>query len=133
MPQVDAATWREKYAHERKKSRILTVATAVCAAGAVGLGVWGYTESNSQPSAQAGFQGPMMQGGTPPAGGQMPDLSEQLFEDDGSVNAEALEQFLSRQPSGDIDQFLEFAEQNGQLTSEQVEKLKAAAAEAEQS
>ena len=133
VTRAEAAIWREKYGRERKKSRILMVATAVCAAAAVGLGVWGFSQSTSEPSPQPGLPGQMMPGGTPPAGGQMPDLAGQLFEDDGSVNTEALEQFLSRQPSGSIDQFLEFAQQNGQLTSEQADALKAAAQELQQS
>lgn len=125
----EAAIWRQKYNEQRKKSRLLTVATAVLAVVAVGLGIWGFTQSSdTNPTAFPGAPG-QMGGYGPPSGGQMPDFGSQLFNDDGSVNTEALQQMLDRDPNGggNIDQFLTFAQQSGQLTDAQVEKLKAAA------
>ncbi len=131
----EAAVWREKYNKEHKKSRILTAAAGVLAVAAVGLGAWGATQSSSSSTTAAAGQFPAPNGSfAPPGNGQMPDISAQLFNDDGSVNTEALQQFMNRGvgPSGgDINQFLEMMSTNGQLTEAQIEKLKAAAAKIE--
>ena len=58
-------------------------------------------------------------------GGQ--DLASQLFNTDGSVNTEAVEQLLASAPDdADLDQFLQFAVQRGELTQSQADAIAAA-------
>lgn len=66
------------------------------------------------------------QSGTMSGPGQ--DLTDSLFDSDGSVNTDALQQLLSAMPGGaaNLEQFLTMAVQNGQLTSEQADQLLAA-------
>ena len=54
------------------------------------------------------------------------DLAIMLFSSDGSVNQELLDEFVDRLPAG-LDQFLQIAVQNGELTEDQAQALRTAA------
>lgn len=66
-------------------------------------------------------------GAAPQQGGPGQDLAALLFNSDGSVNTEALEQFQLNVPGGTLEQFLAMAVQNGALTQEQADQLAEAA------
>lgn len=132
----EQTTWQSMYRSERKKARILGASTVAASLLAVGAGAWGLSNAGSATSAAQGqFGGPGSSQIAPPNGqGMMPgqrsateDLASTLFNDDGSVNTSALEQFVASSPAGDIEQFLSFAVTNGELTQEQADALKTAA------
>lgn len=133
-------TWRAKYEKARNRSRILAGTTAAACVLAVGAGVWGVTKpSDSQAidlasgqfpvGAQAGPGDP--QGGPgglggPGQGGPGRMLAN-MFNSDGSVNTERVDEFQSRMPSGiDPTELVDRAQQSGVITEDQATKLKAA-------
>ncbi|MCU0297280.1 MAG: hypothetical protein MUF33_02030 [Candidatus Nanopelagicales bacterium] len=132
----EQTTWQSMYRSERKKARILGASTVAASLLAVSAGAWGLSNAGSATSPTPGqFGGPGTSQMGPQAGqGMMPgqgsaaeDLASALFNDDGSVNTSALEQFVATSPGGDITQFLTFAVTNGELTQEQADALIAAA------
>ncbi len=130
-------TWQAKYEKARKRSKILACTTAAACVLAVGAGVWGITKSSSpQPpdfasgqfpgGGPGGFGGPGGQGGLIGQGGPGRMLAD-LFNSDGSVNTEKVNEFKSRMPSGsDPTQLVDQAQQSGAITADQATKLKAA-------
>lgn len=130
--------WHKLYESERKKSRILGATTVAASLLAVGIGAWGLSNADSAAmSSPAGGQragqfappGMPSQDGSGTMPGQMggQDLASQLFNTDGSVNTEAVEQLLASAPDGaDLDQFLQFAVQRGELTQSQADAIAAA-------
>ena len=51
------------------------------------------------------------------------DLGALLLKDDGSVDTEAVQQFVAQMPSGALEQILSFAVQNGELTQAQADQI----------
>ena len=132
--------WHDLYTGERRRSRLLGAATVAASLLAVAAGAWGLSNADAATSGPAMMGGPGMsqigpgQAGPPTTTGQPQgqldqDLATMLFTGDGEVNEELLQQFLSRLPGG-LDQFLQIAVQNGDLTEEQADALRAAAPEA---
>ncbi len=138
--------WQELYAAERKRSRILGAATVAASLIAVGSAAWGFTANDNAGAAGPGRPGgpgvtnqfaPPADGGTgttavpggPGAGIPSQDLAARLFNSDGTVNDEALQDFVSAMPGAgaNLEQFLATAVQAGALTSEQADQLLAAA------
>lgn len=139
--QPAADHWRHAYRAERTKARILGATTVAASLLAVGAGAWGLSNADSGQSAgqvggpttsQFGPPGTAPGGSPaiPPGGGQGTgqDLAALLFNSDGSVNATAVEQFLSRMP-GSLDEFLTIAVQNGDLTQDQADLIAQAASD----
>ncbi|HQR79382.1 MAG TPA: hypothetical protein PLT68_04100 [Actinomycetota bacterium] len=140
--------WQTMYTSERKKARILGATTVAASLLAVAMGAWGLTNAGDSSTAQTQGPGGTSQFGPPGQTGTLPgqtgtgtgtgtapqqggpgqDLSALLFNSDGSVNTEALEQFQQNAPGGTLEQFLAMAVQNGDLTQEQADQLTAAAA-----
>lgn len=126
-------TWRAKYEKARNRSRILAGTTAAACVLAVGAGVWGVTKSSSSqvPNLASGqFPGGAQGGpgglGGPGQGGPGRMLAN-MFNSDGSVNSESVDEFKSRMPSGvDPTELVDRAQQSGAITEEQAAKLKAA-------
>lgn len=134
-PQPAADHWRHAYRAERTKARILGATTVAASLLAVGAGAWGLSNADSGQSAgQVGGPTTSQFGppGTAPGGttaippgagtGSGQDLAALLFNSDGSVNATAVEQFLSSMP-GSLDEFLTIAVQNGDLTQNQADLI----------
>ena len=118
--------WQTMYAAERKKARILGATTVAASLLAVGAGVWGLTANEA--TAQTGGPGTSQFGppGTPGQNGPMgKDLSSMLFNTDGSVNTDLLQEFLTRMPGGGsgLQHFLEMAVSNGELTQAQADAI----------
>lgn len=135
QPRPDSQ-WQTMYAAERKKARILGATTVAASLLAVGAGVWGLTanEATAQTggpgTSQFGPPGTAGQNGTtgtvPGQNGPMgQDLSSMLFNTDGSVNTDLLQEFLTRMPGGGsgLQQFLEMAVSNGELTQAQADAI----------
>lgn len=132
-----AVTWRSKYDKEHKRVKILAGTTAAATVVAIALGVWGAT-SASRPSGpdfaagQMGGPGGMSQGGPggfggPGGQGGPSQMLSNLFNSDGSVNTERLNELKSRAPQGiDLTQMIDRAQESGAITEDQATKLKAA-------
>ena len=129
--------WQTLYTTERKRSRILGAATVAASLIAVGCATWGLTANDNGGAAGPGRMGgprvtnqfaPPANGGAGMPGGPGQDLASSLFSSDGTVNDEALQQFLSTLPGGadNLQQFLTMAVADGALTSDQAEQLVAA-------
>jgi len=122
--------WHTLYTGERRRSRLLgatTVAVSLLAVAAGGPGQMGPGMSQMGP----GQGRPGQQFGQPNTTGQSQsqldqDLATMLFSSDGSVNQELLDEFVDRLPGG-LDQFLQIAVQNGELTEDQAQALRTAA------
>lgn len=141
-PTAPAMDWQNLYAGERRRSRILGATTVAVSLLAVAVGAWGLSNADAAGSNVPGQMGPgMSQTGPGQFGPQQlntqsqgqvdQDLAGMLFTSDGSVNEELLAQFVDRLPGG-LDQFLQIAVQNGELTAAQAEDLRAAAADSEE-
>jgi hypothetical protein len=133
------------YQAERRKARILGATTVAASLLAVGLGAWGLKadgastasgpgqfggpNSTSQfgPPGSDGNTGQGSTGSMPGPGGMSQDLGSLLLNSDGSVNTDAVQQFVQRMPSGALDQVLAMAVQNGQLTQDQADRIAEAA------
>ncbi len=132
-------SWESMYQAERKKARILGATTVAASLLAVGLGAWGVSNEGAAaaggPGQFGGGQGATSQMAPPGSTGTMPgqggpmgqDLGSILLNSDGSVNTEAVQQFVTRMPSGALDQILAMAVQNGELTQDQADAITAAA------
>lgn len=124
-----AVTWRSKYDKEHKRVKILAGTTAAATVVAIALGVWGVTSASrpSGPDFAAGqMGGPGGFGGPGGQGGPSQMLSN-LFNSDGSVNTERLNELKSRAPQGvDMTQMIDRAQESGVITEDQATKLKAA-------
>jgi hypothetical protein len=131
--------WHDLYTGERRRTHLLGAATVAASLLAVAAGAWGLSNADAAASGSAMRGGPGMsqvgpgQAGPPTTPGQSQgplgqDLATMLFTSDGEVNEELLEEFLSRLPGG-LDQFLQIAVQNGELTDQQADALRAAAPE----
>lgn len=134
-------TWRDEYEKSQKKVKILTGTTAAACVLALVAGVWGIAKSSgpqvpdfasgqqlNQGSGPGGQGGPGGMGGMGGQGGPGQMLTE-LFNSDGSVNTEQLNQLMSNMPDGiDPTNMIDRAEQSGALTSDQATKLKDAMA-----
>lgn len=135
-----ATTWKTKYEKEHKRAKILAGTTAAACLLAVGVGTWGVTKA-SQPQLPEFASGQLPNGGAGqggmgggPGGFGGPDgqggpsqLLSSLFNSDGSVNTEQLEQFKSRAPQGvDFTEMIDRALQSGAITQDQATKLTAA-------
>ena len=145
IPHTEQQTpdWHAKFQSERKKARILGATTVATALLAAGLGAWGLNAQGSSTMSgpgggQAGtsqFGPPGSTNGTsqfgPPTTGQGGpqgmDLASMLLNSDGSVNTDAVEQFVAQAPDGALDQILSMAVQNGELTQDQADEIAAAA------
>ncbi len=137
--------WQSMYQAERKKARVLGATTVAASLLAVGLGAWGLNaEGTSAASGPGQFGGPnatsqfgppgtngnSSQGATgamPGPGAMGQDLASMLLNSDGSVNTDAVEQFVQQMPSGALDQILAMAVQNGELTQDQADLIADAA------
>ena len=134
--------WQTLYTGERRRSRLLGATTVAVSLLAVAAGAWGLSNADAA-SSGPGQMGPGMsqmgpgqgrpgqQFGQPNTTGQSQsqldqDLATMLFSSDGSVNQELLDEFLDRLPGG-LDQFLQIAVQNGELTEDQAQALRTAA------
>ena len=133
--------WQTLYTGERRRSRLLGATTVAVSLVAVAAGAWGLSNADAA-SSGPGQMGPGMSQMGPGQGGQQQfgppnttgqsqgpldqDLSTMLFSTDGSVNQELLEEFVDRLPGG-LDQFLQIAVQNGELTEDQAQALRTAA------
>lgn len=146
---MDTSTpdWHSLYTSERIRSRILGATTVAVSMLAVAAGAWGLSNADAAgTNGPGGLRGPG-QGQFAPGQGTAPGLAPpgttgqsqgqlgqdpvaMLFSSDGTVNEELLEQFLGRLPGG-IDEFLQIAVQNGQLTDEQAQALRSAAGAAD--
>lgn len=140
------------YSAERKKARVLGATTVAASLLAVGMGAWGLSNAGDSSTTQMRGPGGTSQFGPPGQTGTLPnqdgtgtlpnqdgtgaapqqggpgqDLAALLFNSDGSVNTEALEQFQLNVPGGTLEQFLAMAVQNGALTQEQADQLAEAA------
>lgn len=135
-----ATTWKTKYEKEHKRAKILAGVTAAACLLTVGVGTWGVTKA-SQPqlpefasgqvpnsgAGQGGMGGGPGGSGDPGGQGGPSQLLSSLFNSDGSVNTEQLEQFKSRAPQGvDFTEMVDRALQSGAITQDQATKLKAA-------
>lgn len=143
-PQTDQP-WQSMYKAERKKARVLGATTVAASLLAVGLGAWGLNAQGAStqagpgqfggPGATSQFGPPGTTGNTAPGStGAMPgpgalgqDLGSLLLNSDGSVNTDAVQQFVQRVPTGAIDQILALAVQNGELTQDQADEIAHAA------
>lgn len=143
-PQTDQP-WQSMYNAERKRARVLGATTVAVSLLAVGLGAWGINAQGATASGGPGQFGPpgmsgnssqggpgtgQRQGTIPGQGsnGTMPgpvDLGSLLLNSDGSVNTDAVEQFVQRIPSGALDQILAMAVSNGELTQDQADQIAA--------
>ena len=133
--------WQDLYTSERRKARILGATTVAASLLAVAAGAWGLGNTDSSGPGQLGGPGQFgpaqpgmgqQQGGNPvPAPSMGRDLADMLFNADGSVNQEVLQQFRSRLPGG-FDAFLQSAVGNGELTQDQADALAATAGTAEE-
>lgn len=134
------ATWQQKYEKEHKKSRILAATTAAACVLALGAGIWGATKSSGPErpdfasgqfpggqNGQGGMGGPGGGFGGPGGQGGPGQMFSNMFNSDGSINTEALNEFKSRMPQGiDVSQIIDRAVSSGAITEEQGKKLKEA-------
>lgn len=130
MVKSNKNAFEELYLQQKKKSSVLMIVTIVLVITTAGSLIWGFNKSGGnsmQPP--AGFQGGsgqgMMSGGPT---GQM-DFTR-FFNDDDTVNTEAIQDMIGRLPSGASSQFLErFTEsinqaaKDGKITQSQADAL----------
>lgn len=135
---VPATTWKDKYEKEHKRSQILAVVAAIACVLTLGAGVWAISKSNRParpdfaggqfdgrggPGGRGGMGGPGSQNGR----GENSRLLRNLFNADGSVNTEKLQQFKANAPQDwDPNALVDRAVTSGAITEEQGKKLKAA-------
>ncbi len=135
-PTAPATDWQKPEVGNRR-SHILGAATVAVSLLAVAAGAWGLSNADAAGAGGRGQAGPpgMSQfgPGQPPTTGQSldRDLAAMLFTTDGRVNEELLKEFLSRLPGG-LEQFLQIAVRNDELTQAQAEALRSAATNSEE-
>ena len=99
-------TFEALYLEQRKKSQLLIIAVVILAVSTAGSLAWGFSNTKNNSSAMPGnsqgqgFGGQNGQGGPGGMRGGMNMDVEQFFNDDGSVNQDEVDSFLSRMPSG---------------------------------
>lgn len=128
--------YEELYLEQKKKNSIMLVAIIALVIISVGSIVWGVSQANNSsgaPQGATGQNGQGFPGGGGPDGGMGQMNFAQFFNDDDSVDTEAVEEFVSRMPSGGDSQFLERFKENinqaaedGDITSTQASELIAA-------
>ena len=139
-PQQNNA-FEELYLQEKKKASLFLIAIIVLIITTAGSLAWGLTKSsnttNSTPNGQGSFEGGNGQGGFNGQGGRggpgggMSITS--FFNDDKSVDTEAVEDFIDRMPSGAGENFLTRFKENitqavtdGDITQAQADALNTA-------
>lgn len=128
--------FEELYLRERKKSSLLIVAVITLAIATAGSLIWGASKQSSTPGGlPEGFQGQQDKGfggrgGFRGGPGMAMDIKH-FFKDDGSVDADQIDQLTSRLPSGMgsrfTDRIKEQADQavkDGDITQAQADALK---------
>ena len=124
------------YLERRKKSQLLIIAVVILAIATAGSLAWGLSNNASNPSNMPGnFQGQGFGGQGGPGsmrGGMNMDVT-QFFNNDGSVNHDEVDSFLSRMPSGNgnagfnfLDRFTDMINQaadDGDITQSQADAL----------
>lgn len=117
------------------RSPLLGAATVAVSLLAVAAGAWGLSNADASDTRGPGVgrPGQLSPGQSVPGRNQQnppaplgQDLASMLFNADGSVNEDLLTEYVNRLPGG-LDQFLEFAVQNGELTDEQAAAIASAA------
>lgn len=135
-----AAVWRTKYLRARRRAQVLTLTTGLALVAAIGGVAWGWSQAGSADTTAAASrmpdgafpdgvvpgEGPGAFGG--PGGGLRGGARlDQLFAEDGSVDRDAVQEFLAQAPDGfDPTGLLERLLSRGALTQEQADALRAA-------
>jgi len=147
-PSADGAElWHRKYKRERTARRVFVGTTVAAGVAAVGMGIWGLTANlNDSPVSVAGLLGSGLQapdsstgsgngrGGAPGSGapegggvaGGIGSMLGNLFNSDGSLNSDALDQLKgsAQGGSGQLDRIVGLAESSGIITSDQAKQLR---------
>lgn len=136
-PHTTADPWHTKYRAERTKARVLGATTVATSLLCVGLAAWGLNADNGTAASGPGqFAGPGTASQFAPPGqgsrGMLPGgpmgqtLADQLFNSDGSVNTTAVTRLTASLPAGALEQMLNLAVSNGDLTQDQADAITAA-------
>lgn len=142
-----AHIWREKYLKAHRRSQTFAATTVIGLVAAVGGVAWGVTQQSDSTTTVAADAPTLLDGGQLPDGFLPPDgfapgdgrgfgdgmgqrggaMLEGLFDEDGSVNTEAVDQFLALVPEGlDATRLVERGLMRGSITEEQADALREA-------